>query len=426
MQDLKSFKTNSIKGRAAVIASILFVIALAAISIPTRIGGMIAELTSESDMNAGEIADFAHSLAPGDPETNGLLAATAVDASEAAARYERTVRLAPADHRWRVALGRAYEQAGRLAEAEGEFREAVRLAPAYAFPHWHLGNFYLRQGREAEAVAELKKAGEDHYSFRDQVFSLAWDYFDGDPRQVERVAADKADAKAYLSKFLAARGAADRSLAVWNQLDAEDKEKYRAVGRWAVLELVGKANFAHALEISRQLGDTTAEAEKITDPSFESPIGEGEAARFGWALGPGEPRVETGFDSKEKHTGSRSFRIEFRNYGKQNFASLFQTVVVRPNREYVLRFRVRTDGLRAAGVPMVQVVNAANNSQIAVSEPFEPDSPEWTLASISFRTPPDCTAINIRTIRSACGESCAITGTLWYDDFELNAVDQPQ
>ena len=128
-----------------------------------------------------------------------------------------------------------------------------------------------------------------------------------------------------------------------------------------------------------------------------------------------------GFDSKEKHLGNRSLRIAFRNYGKQNFASLFQTVVVQPNRNYVLQFRVRTEGLRAAGVPMVQVVNAANNDQLSVSEPFSPDSSEWTLVSISFRTPADCSAINIRTIRSSCGDNCTITGTLWYDDFDLSA-----
>jgi len=31
--------------------------------------------------------------------------------------------------------------------------------------------------------------------------------------------------------------------------------------------------------------------------------------------------------------------------------------------------------------------------------------------------------VTIRTVRAYCGDDCPITGTLWYDDFELKKIN---
>lgn len=424
MSDLIGFRTDKWAIRAAIVAAVLAALWVGWFSISERLGGMLAVLTPASSEGASDIADFALTLAPGDPEVNGLAASTRADAETTAAIYERTVRLAPRDQRWRVALGRAYEQAGKIDAAEAEFKEAVSLAPNYGFPRWHLGNFYLRQDREAEAFAELKRASEDHHSFRDQVFSLAWDYFGRDAAQVERNSAENPETWAFLARFFAARGAGENAVSVWNRLSEADKEKYRDIGKWTVRDLMARNSFAEALEISRQLGETKASPGAVTNPSFESPIDvSGDLPSFGWELKPGEPRVEAAVDSRVKRTGDRSFRIAFKGYSKPSFADLFQMVVVEPNRDYVLRFHVRTEGLSGEGGPLMQVANVIDNATLAASDAYLPDRGEWTEVAVRFSTPANCRAISIRTVRGFCGESCMLTGSLWYDDFALTAAN---
>ncbi len=166
------------------------------------------------------------------------------DQAESAVKlYEATVRLAPNDYRWRVELGRAYEQVDKPELAESEFKKAVELAPTYAFGHWHLGNFYLRQGREAEAFAELKTAAAHSQTYREQVLSLAWDYFDKDPAKVEQLAGDSPEAFAGLAIFFAARGQAADSLRIWNQLSDEQKAAHPDIAK----------SIAHGLFIQRFL-----------------------------------------------------------------------------------------------------------------------------------------------------------------------------
>jgi tetratricopeptide (TPR) repeat protein len=122
------------------------------------------------------------------------------------AMFEEVVRLAPNDFRYWIELGRAYEQAEEPEKAERALARAVQLAPNYTFPHWQFGNFYLRQNRSEEAFAELRKTTERSIVYREQVFSLAWDYFDKDPQKVEELAIDTPDVRSTLALFYAARG----------------------------------------------------------------------------------------------------------------------------------------------------------------------------------------------------------------------------
>ena len=145
--------------------------------------------------------------------------------------FETVVRLSPYDFRWWIELGHAYEQAEQIDRAEAAFKRAVELAPAYTFPHWQFGNFYLRQNRNEEAFAELRKTTEKSVAYREQVFSLAWDYFDKDPQKLEAVAASGPDVSATLASFYATRGRAEDALRVWNTLTEEQKAPHEATAR---------------------------------------------------------------------------------------------------------------------------------------------------------------------------------------------------
>ena len=124
-------------------------------------------------------------------------------------------------------------------------------------------------------------------------------------------------------------------------------------------------------------------------------------------------------DGKVKREGSRSLRVSFRSFIKPTLANIFQTVVVEPGKRYSLRFWVRTENLRSAGTPMIEIINANDDRSIARSPALATGTNDWQEMSIDFAAPPGCSGISIRTIRAFCGEECPITGILWYDDFEL-------
>jgi tetratricopeptide (TPR) repeat protein len=391
-----------------------------------QLGNMLGELTRPNDPRAGEIASTAIGLAPGDPMALWLAASTGKqDYSEDGLRrsvqmYEETVRRSPYDYRWWIELGRAYEQTEQFDAAEGSLRRAVELGPSYTYPRWQLGNYLLRRGRVDEAFAELKKTTENNLTYRDQVFSLAWDYFGKDPAKLEQNISDAPDVRASLALFYAARERAEDSLRIWNTLTPEQKEKHPQTARTIAQGLTEKHYFREALEFSRQLGiDPDSSIEAVTNPGFEKPVGDPDDNFFGWNLVRGDNKLDISVDSSVKHSGARSLKLNFRTYVKPGLYNAWQIVAVQPNQSYTLKFWLRTDSLRSAGVPVVDVLNGNDNLLLATSPPFPTGSVDWQEVTIDFKAPENCEGIIIRTSRTFCGEACPIVGTVWYDDFSL-------
>ena len=426
MQDLTSIPLRDTLGRIILAAAALAALVFCWFAVRLQLGTMIADLTPPSEPAAAEKAAVASRLAPGNPVAKWLSASSLfsgeADASTDKVRLlEETVRLAPNDYHWRIELGRTYEQDGQFEKAEVELKRGVELAPSYAFAHWHLGNFYLRQGRSDEAFAELKRAAENNETYRTQVFSLAWDYFDKDPAKVEQLAAETSDGKAALALFFAARGKANESLRNWNLLTDDEKAVNPEIARSIALGLFQQRHFPEALEFSRQLGlDADAKPSTITNGGFERPIATQDDSRFGWTITRGDSKLDVSGDSSVRHEGSRSLKVSFRNYIRSDLYNIFQTVVVEPGTSYRLSFWVRTENLKTSGTPLVEIVNAVDDKVLISSKAFGTGSNDWQQYDVDFRTPPDCSGITIRTARVYCGEQCPIVGMFWYDDFVLD------
>lgn len=426
MQDLSVVGSRNVKTRLLIVGVLVLASVCSWFAVTRQLGSMVANLTSPDNNAAGAAADVARSLAPSDPIARWLAASVKANETSAAhleaavKLFEDAVRLSPFDYRWRIELGRALEQGGKPELAETEFRRAVDLAPTYAFPHWHLGNFYLRNDRAGEAFAELRKAAENNQTYREQAFSLAWDYFDKDPKKVEQLAGEAPDERASLALFFAARGQASESLRIWNLLSEGEKADNPQVAMSIAQGLYTQRSFPQALEFARQLGiDADARPEAVTNPGFEKVIGALEDSRFDWRINRNDSKLDIATDSNVRHSGARSLRVSFRNYVKPDLYNIFQTVVVEPNKSYRLSFWMRTENLKSSGGPFSQIVNANDDRPLTGSKIFQPGSNDWQEYTIDFRTPENCNAITLRTVRQPCGEQCPITGTIWYDDFDL-------
>lgn len=407
-------------------AVILVVLLFVWFAVRWQLGDMLGELTGPNQPNAKELAATAVSLAPSDPTAQWLLAAKAKDdispagIDRSVGLFEDVVRLSPYDFRWWIELGRAYEQAEQPDKAEAALRRAVELAPEYTFPRWQLGNFLLRQNRSDEAFAELKKTTEKSVAYREQVFSLAWDYFDKDPQKVEDVAADNPDVQATLASFLATRGQAEEALKVWNKLTPEQKAPHEATARSIAQGLHDRKFYRQALEFARQTGiDPESQTGAITNGGFETYIGPAEETLFGWRINRSEGRVDVMPDSSVKTEGARSLRISFKGFTKSDLYNAIQFVAVEPGAKYRLSFMLRTDNLKSAGPPLLKVMSGPENTVIAATPPFPTGSADWKQMSLELSVPNDADGIVIVTSRAFCPGECPLTGSVWYDDFRL-------
>lgn len=424
MNDPATADASKTRVRVALVSGILIVMLLGWLSVRWQLGNMLSTLTGPADANAGEIARIAIGWAPSDPAGYSLAAATAVDTATAVRHLETSVKLAPHDYRFRVEFARALEQDEQLERAELEFQRAVELAPSYGNPRWHYGNFLLRRSREAEAMAEFKRAAADHLIYRDQVFSLVWDLTNKDAARLEAVAGEGRDALVTLSYFFASRGRAADALRTWNRLSDADKQSRLYMAKAMAEGLFIQRHFDEALAFSRESGedaDADAAPEAITNRSFEKIIDPDSSSRFGWEIARNESKVEIFPDVKIKRTGDRSLKVEFRNFTRNSFANISQTVVVKPGGRYRLSCWLKTENLRSSGPPQLEIVNPVDGILIVRTPPFAEGTNDWREVVLEFTVPETTDGITIRTVREYCGEQCPLNGTIWYDDFELSA-----
>ena len=411
--------------RISLLVMLLAAVVFGWFAIRWQIGNMLAELTTPADPNAKEIGQVAQSFAPGDPLATWLVAITEKDIltpekiENSLDDYEETVRLSPNDFRWWVELGRAREQTSTPESAESAYLRAIELAPTYTYPHWQLGNFYLRQNRSEEAFAELKKAAQNNLRFRQQVYSIAWEFYDQDKARLEAIAGELSDAKVGLAQFYAGKELPEDSLRVWNTLTVEEKRQNESVARLVAQILWDKQKFRSAVEFVRETGiEPQAKAETIQNGGFEESVGKPETTYFGWKISPVE-KMNVQLDTSQEHDGRRSLKVSFSGFSEAQLGNILQIVAVSPGVNYRLSFWLKTEELKSAGTPVLEILDSKESRLIAASKPFPTGTNDWQKITLDFTAPEIAEGIFVRTARAYCGDSCPIVGAFWYDDFKL-------
>jgi len=426
-EQFKVLDSRQMPVRIGIIIAVILVLIFGWLAIRWQLGNMLAELASPSDANAKEIARLAVKLAPDDALSNWLLADLTKDSKSGAAStaekdFENVVKLSPNDFRWWIELGRAHEQAENFDAAEKALVKAVNLAPSYTFPRWQLGNFYLRQNRSGEAFEELKKAAETNVIYRDQVLSIAWDYFGQDALMLEQVAGNSPSVRAGLAKFYAAKERPEDSLRIWNTLSEEEKQSNSDAANIIARALYDKRFYRQAIEFVRGLGiEPDAQSQTIQNAGFEKPIGDNREVFFGWRISPME-KMDIKLDPTQKSEGNRSLRVTFNGYVNPTLFNIYQIVTVEPSARYRLSFRLRTENLKSGGTPQLEIYNAIDDKSIATGSSFSIGTNDWQQVKIDFTAPQNAEAVGLRTIRAFCGSECPIVGTFWYDDFKLEKL----
>jgi hypothetical protein len=398
------------------------------------IGNTMAEFAPRLENGGLDTARSALRLAPNDPWTHWTYAGLAKSSfepgvlQESASQYEEAVRLSPNDYRFWMDLGRAREQAGDAAGGEKALRRAVELAPAYAYPRWYLGNLLLRAGRGDESFQELRRAAEADPKLRPQIFNVAWHVYGEDVQAVRNAVGNSPAARAEFATYLGGRQRFDDALSLWSSLNAAEKREQRANGEALMNALVAAHRYRASQSILRDLAPdevaANVSAEQFTNGGFESDVGTSAAGMFGWQV-TSIPQAQVAVDPNYRHTGQRSLRVLFKSPSTLEFKNISQLVVVEPGAQYRFNCFVRTDDLKSAGTPLIEILDGADERNVlGATPPLAVGRSDWQPLTIDFKVPAATEAIKVRVVRAACvGDPvCPIYGIVWYDDFNLQRL----
>ena len=125
-------------------------------------------------MRAGykEVAEFALTLAPNDPQTHYTLAVfdekvfSPENLQKSLAEYEQSAALSPNDYRVWLGLGNARERSGDAAGAELALRKSLELAPNYAPVHWTSRKYSFAAGQNRRSICRNPQSGGKRYEIR--------------------------------------------------------------------------------------------------------------------------------------------------------------------------------------------------------------------------------------------------------------------
>jgi hypothetical protein len=254
------------------------------------------------------------------------------------------------------------------------------------------------------------------------VFSLVWEVYGKNPAELARAIGPAPEARAEFAKYLIERKEVEAGLNVWRGLTASEKQANRAAGEVLMKNTFGMQRFPQAQEIWNDLAPNEASRGKlgqILDGGFEQNLSGASAGVFGWQVKSGQ-QAQAAIDQATRHSGSRSLRLFFKARSNIDL-SVSQLVVVEPNTQYDFEAFVKTYKLESGGLPVVEILDATNQSVLTSSQPAPGGTNDWQRIAIAFKTGAKTEAIIIRVNRAACGDKavCPIFGTAWYDDFDL-------
>ena len=420
---LKSIKFNTIGVRAAAVIVGAAVVLLAIFTLIWCLANTASYVAEQK-----EVAVLTTELSPGDPQTHFMSALLhertfePADLSTSLAEFEKAAALSPYNYLLWLRLGSARGRAGETATAEAAFRRALALAPNYPRVHWALGNFLLREGGDDEAYSELRKAIEGDPQFASPAVAITLQMADGDVQTVQSRFQNLPHANAALAVFLARQKRWDEAAKVWDTVpvtagDTRISEAAQVMKR-AFFE-GRRFRFAAQVAAQQSPGEGAPAIERVTNPSFESPVKTEGAGEFDWRVAQTNyPQI--GLTDTQKRSGRYGLIAIFNNLDPKDFRGFSQVVAVQPGRTYELTVPYRAD-VKSKAPFHWEIVNATDSKRLAISEPLNLSS-DWTTLSTTFTVPADADGIEIRFVRGDCiSSACAATGSLWFDDISISA-----
>ena len=341
--------------------------------------------------------------------------------------YRRAVQLNPRSAFYKLDLASALEMSGDNAEAEKYFRAAQENYPISAEVSWRYGNFLLRRQRLPEAYAEIHRGVVVDAKLIPPAISRAW-HSDPDVHVLlDQVLPNTAEGDWGALTFLTEAREAAAALTVWNRLIARKpaidwKKVFAFTDMLVAQERYDEAGSAwrQATAIAGISLPASVAGSLVFDGGFE---GDPSGGGFGWRQ-EDVPGAGFDFDTAEKHSGTRSARIEFDGTLNLAYQNLYQEILVVPGTHYRFHGYLRTDHISTDSGVRFEIFDPKDTRNLDVLTPNETGTQPWTLEETDFTAAPKTHLIRIRLTRTPSRRfDNKLSGRVWVDDVDLVPVE---
>ncbi len=379
-----------------------------------------------------QASEFAVSISTGNPLPHyryaaGLEKTFDLDSiPRSLAEYEAAVAAAPHNLVYWIGLGQARERDGDRASAELAYRRALELAPNYARTRWALGNNLVRQGKMDEGFELIRRAVDQDAAFAGPAVTAAMQAFDADVARATSALGSNSAGQAELAKYLVNVERFDEGLAIWKAANLDPQVlTIRDVGLTIRAKFIEAKRFRNAVAVSEWLEtDETKRPQigEISNGGFETGIATQNVDYFDWHVGQTYPAI--GLSETQPKEGRYALLVRFSTPSRLDFASVSRTVAVDPAASYELSIGYRSD-LTTRAEFRWEVISAADNTRLAISEPLTHQTGGWTETRIRFTAPSGTDGITLRLVREKCeSAACTVAGNMWFDDINLSGNKQ--
>jgi len=349
------------------------------------------------------------------------------DTSRAIRAYAVALSLNPRSADAWLDLGTAQELAGNVSAARDAFLHAKRSYPLSAEASWRYANFLLRQGELDAAFREMRQTAEAEPQRGAEVLSRALRAQPNIDLVIDRVLPPVADAYlGALADQIAERQTAN-GLKIWNRLAALHPRLALSHSYALVDALARQSQVAEAQRVWEQAVNFAGFADLfllpgsiLWDGGFESGVN---GAGFAWNFPDWMRGVQGSFDTREKHSGNRSFRLLFNGKYNLNLSGPCHSVPVQPSTAYKFSAWVRTLSISTEEGVRFQLhsLNTADPSTVYTADVH--GSRPWTRVELPWSSGKDVRLMQVCVVRLPSREADnKIKGMAWIDDVALVPV----
>lgn len=343
------------------------------------------------------------------------------DPERAIDRLEQAVRANPADGRAPALLGRLWETRGELARADRAFEAAALASPRRTDVQAEVAAYWMRRGDLARALRHwdvvLAVRGDLHKPLFPELLSLAHD-----PQSHAAFAALLRQPVAWWPAFLSHAAAHSPRLDTLRALfhlpghsaNAAPETALRAY--LARLQREGLWTEAYFAWLNSLPAERLASIDNLYNGSFEYPL---TRMGFDW-MNDRAGHILVEIAPTYGSAGERALHIVFRG-PRVPFRHLYQHTLL-PAGDYLLRGRVRPEGLEAVHGLEWTVSCAGQNTPLAASERFL-GSDRWRHFDFRFSIPENCPVQQVRLqLAGKVALDYEARGGIWFDDLGIERL----
>lgn len=332
---------------------------------------------------------------------------------EALANYKKAITLSPLNYNYWFHLAEILYDEGNQEKALYALDQATSLSPGSVSLRWKAGMLATKLGAPDLVIENLSSVITNDRKRRQKAFVLLWQSI-GDGNKIFDIISDNALRQYFY--YLRLTNRIDEAGRAYEKMKELNFDTSIAAYKYAA-DLIREGDIDSAVKIWR---DEYGEWNGIWNYGFEEEM---KNDGFDWIIGR-QRGIKVNKDM-EPRTGKYSAKVQFEETDRTNFSSLYQFIPVNGGKDYEIGIYVKSENILTSEDLYWQVYCINSKGLDAGSEPIR-GTHDWKLYTISFTTPKDCDAINLRLTRANSNKvNKNISGTLWVDDVSITEKRLP-